>query len=73
MTKSARMVLALAVGICLAPRAARSDLGHAANFEGQLDLVQVSEPEQDDINTLNFGENPFHSARVRLFADAPVQ
>jgi len=43
------------------------------NFQGNLDLVGLSRTEQEGINTLNFGENPFHTARIRLFADAPIQ
>jgi hypothetical protein len=43
------------------------------NFQGNLDLVGLSRNDQEGINTLNFGENPFHTARIRLFADAPIQ
>ena len=43
------------------------------NFSGELDLVGLSRGGEENINVLNYGENPFHTARVRLFADAPIQ
>jgi hypothetical protein len=73
MTRIARRILAILLGSLLAPGApARASL-RDVNFEGHLDLVEQSRTEQDGINTLNFGENPFHTTRVRLFADAPIQ
>ncbi|HXL15368.1 MAG TPA: hypothetical protein VN972_04720 [Methylomirabilota bacterium] len=55
--------------------AARGECGSAGpvNFEGILDLVGESRGDQDGINVQNFGENPFHTARIRLSADAPIQ
>jgi hypothetical protein len=70
--KAAGLTLALALAcVCPAPGQCAS-LG-PVNFSGNLDLVGVSRNDQNGINTLNFGENPFHTTRIRLFADAPIQ
>ncbi len=73
MIRFAKTILAIAAwqGFMAGPAACGTL--HRVNFEGQLDLVEESRTEQDGINTLNFGENPFHSTRIRLFADAPIQ
>ena len=66
--------LMLGLALCLGPVAPVecASVG-PVNFQGNLDLVGLSRTEQEGINTLNFGENPFHTARIRLFADAPIQ
>lgn len=66
------LILVGSVGLNVSPRTEAASIGRV-NFQGQLDLVAESRNEQDQINTLNFGENPFHTTRVRLFADAPIQ
>jgi hypothetical protein len=65
---------ALVFALALGP-AARGECGEAGpvNISGNLDLVGESRSDQDGVNTQNYGENPFHTARVRLFADAPIQ
>jgi len=55
-----------------AGRGACDTLG-PVNVSGELDLVGLSRRGQENVNVLNFGENPFHTARIRLFADAPIQ
>jgi len=70
--------VAIAVGMGSAGMASMPGSAPAAsiqnvNFEAQLDLVGVSRANQDAVNYLNYGENPFHTARIRLFADAPIQ
>ena len=68
----ALMALALAL---LPGLASRGECGEAGpvNVSGNLDLVGESRSDQDGVNTQNYGENPFHTARIRLFADAPIQ
>ena len=66
------LMLVFALGLGRAEPGECASLGQV-NFQGDLDLVGLSRTEQEDINSLNFGENPFHTARIRLFADAPVQ
>lgn len=73
MTRITRLLLALTLGGCFIPHGAASASPHPVTFEGHLDLVEVSRVKQDGINTQNFGENPFHTTRIRLFADAPIQ
>ena len=73
MTRFARTIFAVAVGICITAKGGLCAPLHELRIEGHLDLVEESRTEQDGINTLNFGENPFHTTRIRLFADAPVQ
>jgi hypothetical protein len=63
-------LVALALGV--SGRGECASIG-PVNFQGDLDLVMVSRPREITTNTLNFGENPFHTARIRLFADAPIQ
>ncbi|HMI32300.1 MAG TPA: hypothetical protein VK527_11240 [Candidatus Limnocylindrales bacterium] len=65
-------VLALALALGMAGRGECASIG-PVNFQGHLDLVGASRNDQNGINNLNFGENPFHTARIRLFADAPIQ
>ncbi|HYR50992.1 MAG TPA: hypothetical protein VET83_00095 [Candidatus Dormibacteraeota bacterium] len=65
-------LLGLWILFCLTPRGECSSIG-PVNFAGDLDLVYVTRPSQIGINSLNFGENAFHTTRIRLFADAPVQ
>jgi hypothetical protein len=65
-------LLGLWILLCAAPRGECSSVG-PVNFAGDLDLVYVTRPSQIGINFLNFGENAFHTTRIRLFADAPVQ
>ena len=64
------MFAALSLGF-----AGRGECGSVGpvNFQGNLDLVGETRHDQDGVNTQNYGENPFHTARVRLFADAPIQ
>lgn len=62
----------LALALCGAARGECASAG-PVNFAGNLDLVYVTRYEQETINFLNLGENPFHTARIRLFADAPIQ
>lgn len=71
-TRVAGVVMALAVTLGGAARGECASVG-PINFSGNLDLVGVSRNYQDDINWLNFNENPFHTTRIRLFADAPIQ
>ena len=71
-TRLAVPVLALAMTLVGAARGECASAG-SVNFQGNLDLVYVTRYEQEAINTLNFGENAFHTARIRLFADAPIQ
>ncbi len=72
---AARTALAGVAFILAMSLAARGECGSVGpvNFQGSLDLVEASRPAQIEINKLNFGENPFHTARIRLFADAPIQ
>ncbi|HZE19992.1 MAG TPA: hypothetical protein VE402_07710, partial [Candidatus Angelobacter sp.] len=66
-------VIAAAVMVAfLAPAAECGTIG-PVNFSGELDLVGLSRRGEENVNVLNYGENPFHTTRVRLFADAPVQ
>ena len=66
----AMLVLAGLLGV--PARGACSSAG-PVNFSGNLDLVYVTRPNETGINFNMYGENPFHSARIRLFADAPIQ
>jgi len=70
--RAALVALALAL---LPGLASRGECGEAGpvNVSGNLDLVGESRNDQDGVNTQNYGENPFHTARLRLFADAPIQ
>src|SRR6185295_6841664 len=72
-SRAIQAVLAVTLLSCLL--ATRGECGSVGpvNFSGNLDLVGVSRNSQNGINTLNFGENPFHTTRIRLFADAPIQ
>jgi len=66
-------VIAAAVMVAfLAPAAECGTIG-PVNFSCELDLVGLSRRGEENVNVLNYGENPFHTTRVRLFADAPVQ
>ncbi len=72
LARTAWAAVAFALTMSLAVRGECGSVG-PVNFQGNLDLVGVSRTDQNGINTLNFGENPFHTARIRLFADAPIQ
>src|SRR5438094_41818 len=65
-------MLVLAGLLCVPALGACSSAG-PVNFSGNLDLVYVTRPNETGINFNMYGENPFHSARIRLFADAPIQ
>lgn len=43
------------------------------DWEGHLDLVQISRTDQINSNFFSFGENPFHAVRLRLLADGKIQ
>ena len=63
---------ALVLLLALATRAECGSVG-PVDFSGNLDLVGQTRVNQDVINYQMYGENPFHTARIRLFADAPIQ
>ncbi|HYQ96432.1 MAG TPA: hypothetical protein VER38_05430 [Candidatus Eisenbacteria bacterium] len=65
-------MIALALALGSAGRGECASVG-PVNFQGNLDLVGLSRNDQERTNNLNFGENPFHTTRIRLFADAPIQ
>ena len=69
------LFLAIALGSMLGLTAGRGacEAVGPVNFSGELDLVGLSRRGQEYVNVLNYGENPFHTARIRLFADAPIQ
>jgi hypothetical protein len=67
------VVAALASTLGLAAVRGECDTLGPVNFSGELDLVGLSRRGQENINVLNYGENPFHTTRIRLFADAPIQ
>jgi len=69
---AASTILALFVALGFAARGECGSVG-PVNFSGNLDLVGVNRTGQIGTNSLNFGENPFHTTRIRLFADAPIQ
>ena len=46
--------------------------GTTVDFEGHLDLVGVSQDDKINSNFFNFGENVFHSSRLRLIANAQI-
>lgn len=55
-----------------APRFAFGAEGTTVEFEGHLDLVGVTQEEEINSSFFNFGENAFHSSRIRLIANARV-
>jgi len=55
-----------------APRFAFAAEGTKVDFEGHLDLVGVTQDDEINSNFFNFGENAFHSSRIRLIANAKV-
>lgn len=46
--------------------------GTTVDFEGHLDLVGVTQDYKINSNYFNFGENVFHSSRLRLIANAQI-
>jgi len=46
--------------------------GTTVDFEGHLDLVGVTQDDKINSNYFNFGENVFHSSRLRLIANAQI-
>ena len=54
------------------PRFCFASTENPIDWEAHLDLAQVTRTDQINTNFFNFGENPFHAVRMRLFATGRV-